>query len=64
MDKASNGGIILLHDGIQQTIDVLPQIIQTLKSRGYKFVTVDQMLAERAAARREVASVPAVKNLL
>ena len=62
--KASNGGIILLHDGIQQTIDVLPQIIQILKNRGYKFVTVDQMLAERAAARREVASLPVGKTLL
>ena len=64
LDKASPGGIILLHDGIQQTIDVLPQIIQTLRNRGYKFVTVDQMLAERAAARREVASVPAGKTVL
>ena len=65
LGKASSGGIILLHDGIQQTIDVLPRIIQTLKSRGYKFVTVDQMLAERAAApRREVASLPVGKTLL
>ena len=64
LSKASNGGIILLHDGIQQTIDVLPQIIQILKARGYKFVTVDQMLAERAGARREVASLPVGKNIL
>ena len=61
--KASNGGIILLHDGIQQTVDVLPQLIQILRNRGYKFVTVDQMLAERAT-RRAVASVPVGKNIL
>ena len=64
LGKATNGGIILLHDGIQQTIDVLPQIIQTLKNRGYKFITVDQMLAERAAARRQVAAAPVGKNVL
>ncbi len=64
LGKATNGGIILLHDGIQQTIDILPQLIQTLRERGFKFITVDQMLAERAAARREVAALPAGKNLL
>ncbi len=38
-----SGAIILLHDGIQQTIDVLPQIIETTKARGLKFVTVEEM---------------------
>jgi len=42
--RVRNGGIILMHDGIQQTIDVLPAIITYLKSRGYRFVTVDEML--------------------
>lgn len=47
LSKAGNGGIILVHDGIEQTIDVLPQLITTLQKRGYQFVTIDQMLAER-----------------
>jgi len=40
------GGIILLHDGVQQTIDVLPDIIEKLQKEGYKFVTVDEMEKE------------------
>ena len=50
--KASPGGIILLHDGIDQTIDVLPQIITTLRARGYQFVSVRALLTERARAPR------------
>jgi peptidoglycan-N-acetylglucosamine deacetylase len=38
-----NGGIILLHDGIQQTINMLPGMIKSLKGQGYKFVTVSEM---------------------
>jgi peptidoglycan/xylan/chitin deacetylase (PgdA/CDA1 family) len=47
LDTISNGGIILLHDGSQQTLEVLPKIIQRLKARGFQFVTVPQMLRER-----------------
>lgn len=50
--RMDNGGIILIHDGIQQTIDVLPQIIQHLQGRGYKFVTMTQMAKGRTLAYR------------
>ena len=43
LDRIGDGGIILLHDGIQQTIDVLPQIIQHMQRQGYRFVTVDEL---------------------
>jgi peptidoglycan/xylan/chitin deacetylase (PgdA/CDA1 family) len=43
LSRASNGGIILMHDGVQQTIDVLPQIIEKLRGRGYRFVTLAEM---------------------
>ncbi len=43
LDTISPGGIILLHDGVQQTVDVLPQIIETLKRKGYRFQTVVEM---------------------
>lgn len=49
LQRAENGGIILLHDGIKQTIAILPQLIETLKQRGYQFVTVDEMMKERTA---------------
>ena len=44
LDTISDGGIILLHDGSAQTLLILPQIIQRLKARGFRFVTVDQLL--------------------
>ena len=44
LDTISNGGIILLHDGSAQTLIILPQIIQRLKARGFRFVSVDQLL--------------------
>ena len=44
LDTISDGGIILLHDGSQQTLAILPQLIGRLKARGFRFVTVDQLL--------------------
>jgi peptidoglycan/xylan/chitin deacetylase (PgdA/CDA1 family) len=43
LDRITDGGIILLHDGVQQTVDVLPQIIKTLQARGFRFQTVEEM---------------------
>lgn len=43
LDRIGNGGIILLHDGVQQTVDVLPQIIESLQKRGFKFQTAEEM---------------------
>lgn len=42
--KAGNGGIILIHDGVDQTIQILPQMIKELKVKGYTFVTVDELM--------------------
>jgi peptidoglycan/xylan/chitin deacetylase (PgdA/CDA1 family) len=56
LEHAKNGGIILLHDGIEQTIEVLPQILRTLKARGYRFVTVNEMLERKALAAARAAS--------
>lgn len=41
------GGIILLHDGIQETIDVLPTLIHALRARGFRFVSMDELIANR-----------------
>ena len=38
-----NGGIILLHDGIPQTLEILPQLITEARKRGYQFVTVSHL---------------------
>lgn len=52
LDNATNGGIILLHDGIPQTLRVLPTLVNTLRSRGYRFVTMTQL--EEDARRSEI----------
>jgi peptidoglycan/xylan/chitin deacetylase (PgdA/CDA1 family) len=61
---ASSGGIILLHDGIQQTIDVLPRLIASLRQDGYSFVTVDRLIADRdrAGVRRVVQQTGSVET--
>jgi peptidoglycan/xylan/chitin deacetylase (PgdA/CDA1 family) len=45
--QTRGGSIILEHDGggnRSQTLAALPQYVHTLKSRGYKFVTVSELL--------------------
>jgi len=49
LNDSGPGSIVLLHDGIQQTLDVLPEVIAKLKARGYRFVTLDEMLQPQAA---------------
>jgi peptidoglycan/xylan/chitin deacetylase (PgdA/CDA1 family) len=51
---ARPGSIILQHDGggdRSETLAALPQEIQTLRSRGYGFVTVTQLLGQRLIYR-------------
>ncbi|NER27342.1 MAG: polysaccharide deacetylase family protein [Symploca sp. SIO1C4] len=47
LKQAQSGGIILLHDGggdRSKTVRALPTMITELKQRGYKFVTVPELL--------------------
>lgn len=48
LERLSSGGIILLHDGVEETMQVLPRIISFAKSRGFRFVTIRQLAAHRA----------------
>lgn len=51
--QASPGGIALMHDGggnRSQTVAALPIIISTLRARGYRFVTVPELLRMRYVA--------------
>jgi peptidoglycan/xylan/chitin deacetylase (PgdA/CDA1 family) len=47
LGKVSNGSIILLHDGIPETMQALPLIFDYLRINGYKIVSIDQLLRER-----------------
>lgn len=52
VSKASNGGVLLLHDGIQQTVDILPKLIETLQAQGYRFVSVEELMTGRNPSAR------------
>ncbi len=45
LDRAENGSIILLHQDTPYTAQALPAIIQGLRKQGYRFVTINTMLA-------------------
>lgn len=47
LSKLSGGGIVLLHDGVEQTMDALPQFIRVARARGFEFVTVDRLTPRR-----------------
>jgi len=41
------GAIVVLHDGLPQTAQALPLILETLKDNGYEFVTVSELIKTR-----------------
>jgi len=52
LSKARPGAIILLHDAggdRSQTVAALPKIIAGLRARGYRLVTVPQLLLDNPA---------------
>ena len=54
------GGIVLAHDLHSQTVDAMPATIDGLLRRGFKFVTVSQLLAMKTdPATAQVAANPA-----
>lgn len=44
VSHAKNGSVILMHEGKPHTLAALPQIIEKLKSEGYNFVTISELL--------------------
>ena len=44
--QATPGGIVLLHSGQYRTVEALPVIIDRLRSEGYRFVTVSQLMED------------------
>src|SRR5262252_6631938 len=52
LDEASDGNIILLHDGggnREQTVIALPQLIDALRAKGYEFVSVPDLIGRTRA---------------
>lgn len=44
MESVFDGGVIVLHSGVKQTLVALPKIIQKLKAKGYEFQTVSKIV--------------------
>lgn len=47
IDPLEDGAILLLYDGIPETIEVLPEIIKEARRLGYEFVTINQLAMNR-----------------
>ncbi|MEZ5337677.1 MAG: polysaccharide deacetylase family protein [bacterium] len=41
-----NGSVILAHDGVQATIDMLPELIERLREEGYELVTMSELASK------------------
>jgi polysaccharide deacetylase family sporulation protein PdaB len=46
MDNVKSGSIILCHNNAKHVLEYMPLIIQDLKSQGYEFVTVPELLLQ------------------
>ena len=56
---AYSGAIILMHDGggnRDQDVEALPKILETLTKKGYKFVTINELMAMDSRIPEDVAS--------
>ena len=64
LKEAQPGGIVLMHDGggdRSKTVKALPQLIDGLRQRGYKFVTVPELLALKDKEQK-LAPLPETKQ--
>jgi peptidoglycan/xylan/chitin deacetylase (PgdA/CDA1 family) len=43
LSKPANGGILLCHDGIPATMQILPDLVAKLRAQGFSFVTVSEL---------------------
>jgi peptidoglycan/xylan/chitin deacetylase (PgdA/CDA1 family) len=57
LSGTSSGGIVLAHDLHAQTVDAMPATLDGLLRRGFKFVTVSQLLAMKTDVATAQASV-------
>ncbi|MFV0337890.1 MAG: polysaccharide deacetylase family protein [Chthoniobacterales bacterium] len=64
LTNAKPGDIILAHDIHATTIAAMPRVISELKKRGYRFVTVSELIAMEGAPASAPAPTPAVQSSL
>lgn len=44
LDHLRPGGIVLLHDNVQETIDILPAFLELARKQGFRLVTASELL--------------------
>ena len=44
LEQVGSGANILLHDGVEQTLEMLPDLVARLRRDGYRFVTMSEMV--------------------
>lgn len=54
LDNAIDGDIVLLHDNYATSVDTALQAIDILKERGFRFVTVDELLKRNTGSGLEL----------
>jgi len=59
----SSGAIVLAHDLHAQTIDAMPATLDGLLRRGFRFVTVSQLIAMQSVAGAETAATQPLATL-
>lgn len=57
LKRLSNGGVLLLHDGSPNTLDVLRELIHEARARGFSFTTPQAMIAGIGDLRRSPLTV-------
>ncbi|MCG5217233.1 polysaccharide deacetylase family protein [Streptosporangium sp. KLBMP 9127] len=63
MRSAKRDGVILMHDWVAQTVQVMPKILTTLKQQGYHMVGVSSLLrGDRKLEAGEIYPDPEVKQ--
>ncbi|MES2572243.1 MAG: polysaccharide deacetylase family protein [Verrucomicrobiota bacterium] len=60
--RTVHGSIVLSHDIHKSTVDAMPATLDALSAKGYKFVTVSELLAMDHPAPPKPKTTPAVKN--
>jgi len=50
MERIGPGSIVVLHDGISNTLAALPTIVTKLRNKGYRFVTVSELISRKKSA--------------
>jgi peptidoglycan/xylan/chitin deacetylase (PgdA/CDA1 family) len=51
LEEVGCGSNILLHDGVEQTLEMLPDLVARLRKAGYRFVTMSTMVHHMEAKR-------------